>query len=628
MGKVTVYLCEKPDVAFKLARSLDFCSGAKKHEFHLECQNGVIITWLHGNLLSLFMPGDYDPAYKAWRLEHLPIVPERWQLKVKPKHKKHFNYLKKLLARADEVVIATDFDREGEGIARSALEYAGYHRKISRLKIQALDTRSLQKAVHHPLPGNSTYPLYLAALARWRADWLYGINLSRFFTLATADTHEDSSFNVGRVQTPTIALVCNRDREIALFEPHDFYTLTAEFSVMDDQGSNPILFRATWVPPEDVADENNRCIIKTAAQKAQLRVLDHTYSIIDAKIKLHNKTAPLPFDLTSLQRYANRKWKYTAKQTHDAAQSLYARHGLIYYPRTDCRHLPTNLLEDAEDIFRSIAQNLPHLNRVIQHADPSLSGRAYNDIRIRDCAHHGIIPTTAKTDFTRLTEIEKRIYEAISRYYLAQHLAEHVFKSYEFTVDCAGELFKARFKEVIHPGWMQSISDDVTTDSEQQSPNEVSQNTEAAHRLAAGLTGFLSSCAISDRKTSPLSHYTEDTLLSAMENIHRFVENQEMRRILKTARGLGTPATRAEIINQAVENGYLKRDGNLLLATSKAYLLMAILPKQLASPLITARWEMKLEEISRGQARISDFLKEIENFVTNIVNNGKKVLRT
>lgn len=624
-----LYLCEKPDVAYKLARCLDACKNSKRHEFHIECGDDIAVAWLKGHLLSLFMPGDYDPTYKSWKLDHLPILPKRWDVKVKPSHKKHFNNLKKLLSRTDEVVVATDYDREGEGIARSLLEHAEYRGRISRLKIQALDPKSLRKALKEPLPGKATYPLYLAALARWRADWLYGINLSRFFTLATQRTHEDTSFNVGRVQTPTIALVCNRDREIALFEPHDYYTLTAEFSVTNEQSEDPIIFRASWLPPEECADEKQRCLSKDTAQKAQARIRDNTFTVLEADIKPHKKTAPLPFDLTSLQRYANRKWRYTAKQTHDAAQSLYSRHSLIYYPRTDCRHLPVNLLADAPDTFAAITRNMPHLSGLAEKADPTMEGRAYNDIRVRDCAHHGIIPTTVVADLSRLTEIERRLYEAICRFYLAQHFPEQIFRTYKFTLECSTELFRTRFKEIVVPGWTEAITPESNPegmDSGEHNSDDLENPIEAAKRLAMGMGGYAVNSFISIRKTSPLPHYTEDTLLSAMENIHRFVEDKEMRRILKTARGLGTPATRAEIISQAVENGYLKRDGNLLLATSKAYLLMAILPKQLTSPLITARWEMKLEEISRGQARISDFLNEIAAMVSGIVEKGKRVL--
>lgn len=630
-----LYLAEKPDVGEKIARVLAKQHNAKlikkPHAFILT--PSVRVTWLKGHLLGLYMPGDYDKRWQRMTLESLPIVPKKWKFRPKNHHARHIEALNLELKWADEVVIATDFDREGESIARTFLDYFGFRGRLSRIKLLALDEKNVIKALNNPFSAKKTWPLYDAALARLKADWLFGINLSRFFTLAAqrGGLGDDNSgvFSVGRVQTPTIWMVVERDREISCFTPERYYTLDAFFSVYDDDG-NAVTFKGRWIPDEWAQDDKKRCIDKMACKAAQDQVRKGEFSISEAKIELHEQSASLPFDLTSLQRFANIKWKYTAKQTLEAAQSLYAKHGAIYYPRTECRHIPTDLFPLAAGIIAQIGKNIPYLKELASGCDPNTPGRAYSDIHLQDCSHHGIIPTEQPVDISRLSQIERRIYEAICRQYLMQHYPVHLYRSYDYTLDVNGELFRARFRKVVEEGWKvlewKSSSKESLAGQGEDAEDEGVAYSVAADLLAEGKTGHVSSVFMDERYTKPPNRYTEESLLRAMETVHTRVEDPEMRRVLKQAKGLGTPATRAEIIAQAIEKGYLKRDGNILMATSKAFSLMAMLPKSLRSPLITARWELALEEIARGQGRSVDFMREIEAFVSQLINQGKALL--
>ncbi len=634
MSRRTLYLAEKPDAGEKIARVLVRQRGAsaskKPHAIYID--DALRVAWLKGHLLGLLMPGDYDKRWKRMTLESLPIVPERWKFRPKTRHSKHIEALKKEIDWADEIIIATDFDREGESIARTFLDFFGFKGQLKRIKLLALDDRNIEKALSRPFSARHTQSLYEAALARMKADWLFGINLSRFFTLAAQkgglDDDRSGAFSVGRVQTPTIWMVVERDREIACFTPARYYTLRAKFSVYEDSGRK-VEFNGRWIPHEWARDEKKRCIDKGACKSALESVRKAPFVISESKIDVHEHTAPLPFDLTSLQRFANVKWKYTAKQTLEAAQSLYARHGAIYYPRTECRHLPTELFSLAPEIIEQIGMNLPHLSQLAAQCDVSSPGRAYSDIHLQDCSHHGIIPTGQPVRLGSLTQIERRIYEAICRQFMMQHFPLYVYKSYEFILEANGEEFRARFKKDIQRGWKDlewSAGPSQKPGEEGEEDDNSGPSIEAAELLAAGKTGNVESAYMDERMTRPPNRFTEESLLRAMETVHRRVSDPEMRRALKQARGLGTPATRAEIISQAIEKGYLKRDGNILMATSKAFSLMAILPKPIRSPLITAKWELQLEEIARGQGRSVDFMREIEAFVTQLINQGKALL--
>ena len=454
-------------------------------------------------------------------------------------------------------------------------------------------------------PGESTEALYQAGLGRARADWLTGMNLSRLFTLKGRQTGEKGVYSVGRVQTPTLRMIVDREREIATFVPRDYWTLEVKLTT---RASGNATFQADWQPPEAFCDAEGRCIREAAIQRAADEIRQSGIAqVVSTQTRRVKASAPLPFDLDTLQQHCSKRWGMGAQQVLDIAQSLYETHKVTSYPRSDCGYLPVSMLTDAPQVLRAILAGLPGLSPVLALCRTEQKSRVWNDSQIT--AHHGIIPTIKPADITRMSEDERRVYDLICRHYLAQFLPLHEVDSTIAQLICGGHQLLSRGNLVVVPGWEQVFSGREDSDSSHQ----------VLPHLEKGTVCPVCDTMITPRKTRPPEHYTEGTLIAAMKQASRFVTDVRLKQRLRESTGLGTEATRAGVIETLLHRGYLRREKRYLISTDSAGALMEMLPDIVKDPGLTALWEQALDEIAAGRLPLAVFLQKQSEWVTAMV---------
>ncbi|EHD22964.1 MULTISPECIES: DNA topoisomerase III [Brenneria] len=602
-----LYLCEKPSQGKDIGAIL----GATQRKQGYLAGPGVIVTWAVGHLLEQAQPETYGEQYgNPWRESVLPIVPTQWKMTVKKDTADQFAVVRSLLKQVDSVVIATDADREGEVIARELLEYCHFTGAVQRLWLSALDEASIRQALANKLPGEKTAALYHAGMARARADWMTGMNLTRLYTLKAREQGYGEVLSIGRVQTPALALVVNRDREIASFVSKPHWQVQA---MLQKEGIN---FPANWVPAANYCDEEKRCIQQNVAQ-AVLQLCQQTGSalILDLGTERKKESAPLAFDLGTLQQVCSRQWGMSANQVLSIAQSLYETHKATTYPRTDCGYLPTSMREEIPQVFNAITRTDPTLSATVAKLDTGFVSRIWNDKKIT--AHHGIIPTKQPFDLSKLSADELRVYQLIRQHYLAQFLPFHEVDVTEATFNIGGQLFRTRGKVEIVAGWKALF---------QHEGSESKENDDDEARLPTLVKG--QSCAVAGAElktlqTKPPAHFTDGTLIAAMKNAAAFVSDPQLKKILKENAGLGTEATRAAILETLFKRGYLEKKGKFLFSTPIAGELIDALPAALTNPGMTALWEQALDEIAQGQMTLETFMSRQAQWTGHLVEKGK-----
>lgn len=603
-----LYLCEKPSQARDIAAIL----GARDKGEGCYKGAGVMVTWCIGHLLEMAPPEAYDPAFKRWELSHLPIIPGQWTLEVTERGKGQFKAVKTALSQAKEVVLATDADREGETIGREVLERCGWRGPVRRLWLSALDAASIRKALANLLPGAKTEPLYRAGLGRARADWLVGMNLSRLYTLLGRRSGGDAVISVGRVQTPTLKLVVERDREIEGFKPVAFHVLEAELRAR--AGS----FKARWQPPAAVCDAEGRCLRREAAAAVARKIEGRQGRITRAETERKKEGPPLPFDLGTLQQEASRRFSMTAQQVLDIAQSLYETHKATTYPRTDCPYLPESQHAEARGVLQALASSDAEMASLVQGADIGLRSRAWNDTRIT--AHHAIIPTSAGVEIKRLSVDERLLYDLIRRRYLAQFYPDHQYDQTTIEVLIEDETFKASGRVARIPGWrtvMESLPAEDSGDEEEAN--------QPLPPVAKDEMVQVTGVNIDARKTKPPPRYSDGTLIAAMKSVAKFVKDPALKAVLKETAGIGTEATRPSIIETLLKRGFLVRKGKKqLISTDIGRHLIDTLPQVVTDPATTARWEQALDEIAQGKSGLNEFMTAQTQWLTGLVQSGKE----
>ncbi|MFA0478794.1 DNA topoisomerase III [Vibrio splendidus] len=599
-----VFLCEKPSQGRDIAKVLG-CH--EKIEGALRGQ-GVVVTWGFGHILSQADPEHYDPALKAWSYDTLPIVPSTWQMVVPPDKKKQFNVIKKLLASATEVVIATDADREGEVIAREILEFVGYQGQVSRLWLSALDEASIRKGLDNLKPGSETESLYWAGLGRSQADWLLGMNLTRLCSLVGREAGYRGALSVGRVQTPTLRLVVERDLAIAHFISKPFY------DVVGDTG-----FSSKWQVPEAQSDEAGRCLSREVAERVARDCQGQAATVTAFDTKRQKAKHPALFFLGSLQKAMSAQFGYTAQQVLDTAQALYEKHKLTTYPRTDCAFLPVSQQGEVTQILRSLGQTSEFAS-MCQGADGAISSACWNDKKVAQSSHHAIIPTAKAPVLTGLTEREKHVYQAIVQRYVAQFYPHAEDDATVIELQCGGHRFKTSGKVERVKGW-RVVTKEEKEEGKGKSEDSVSQSLPS---LTVGQSLTFSKVNVVSKKTTPPSAFTEGTLLDAMANIARS-DNvpAQFKAILKETAGLGTQATRAAIIETLKKRGFVEAKGKKLLSSEAGRGLVQALPNEVSNPVMTAIWEQSLESIAKREMSLDAFMQNQEGFVCAIVSKVK-----
>lgn len=570
-------IAEKPSVAKSIASVL----GAGKRENGYVEGNGYIVSWCFGHLAEFASADVYDAKYEKWSYADLPIIPDPWEYAVSRDKAQQFNLLKSLMLRADvsEVINACDAGREGEAIFRTVYNLTGCDKPMKRLWISSMEDAAIQEGFDNLRDGKEYDNLFISALCRSKADWLVGINGTRLFSVLYHRT-----LNVGRVVSPTLALIVQREAEIDSFKPEPFYTVTASF--------------------DSFSAATERIKDKSEAEKVRQDCDGQSMVVKSVSCKEKSEKAPALYDLTTLQRDANRELGYTAQQTLDYLQSLYEQK-LVTYPRTDSRYL-TDDMEDGVKALVLCAASICDLNppRVI------LPGQVCDSSKVSD--HHAIIPTVVAGDADQesLPAGEREILRLVARQVLMSVCEQHRYEETEVTLEAKGAVFTAKGKRVINSGWKTFVKKEQE-DKELPVLKEwdliVPESTE-----------------IKEGKTTPPRHYTEDTLLSAMETagVKEMPEDAERK-------GLGTPATRAGILEKLVETGFIERRKNKksvnLIPTQVGRSLITVLPEQLQSPLLTAEWENRLKQIERGEAGAEDFIRDITALVDDLVKNYEPV---
>ena len=588
---LTLYLCEKPSQGRDIARVL----GAKQREATHIKDKDTIVTWCVGHLLETAPPDFYCDDLKPWRLEKLPIVPKAWQMQVVEKTKKQFNAIKKLLKETQHVVIATDADREGEVIAREILELCYYKGKIERLWLSALDDASIKKALLELKDGTNTEKLYFAGLARQRADWLVGMNLTMAATSLFSQRGE-GVLSVGRVQTPTLKLVVDRDYEIENFKSKVYFVLLVQFTTANQES-----VWATWQVSRDIADEEGRCLNKEVAESVLNKIKEQPAIVNKFAESRKQQSPPLCLSLSVLQKLASSRFGFSAKQTLEVAQSLYEKHKATTYPRTDCGYLPESQFTEASLILNNLALINPDLKKIVTQCAIKIKSPTWNDKKIT--AHHGIIPTSnSQVDIKQMSADQLKLFDLICRYYVAQFLGDYIFNQRSVSATCQNETFKATFSTPIALGWKLAL---------QEPSEETSSNIPL---LKQGETLNTQQQRLEIRQTKPQARFTEGALIDAMKNIGKYVTNPELKKVLKETAGIGTEATRANILETLLRREYLARKGKQLVSTKKGRTLINLLPNAITDPATTAQWEQELENIADGNMTLDTFLqRQAEN---------------
>ena len=592
-----LFICEKPSQAKDIAQVL----GASTRTEHCFEGAGVSVTWCVGHLLSLAPPEHYCEQLKPWRMAVLPIVPTAWTVMPQEKTKKQLTGIGKLLKKATAVVIATDADREGDVIGREVLDYFNYKGPLERLWLSALDEASIKKALLSIRPGDSTYALYQAGLGRQRADWLVGMNLTMAVSCLFG-VRGQGVLSVGRVQTPSLKLIVDRDLSIEQFKPHPYFVLKAQFQTAEQDA-----FWSTWVIPEDLSDIDGRCVNKAVVDEMATAIANQTARVITFSDARKKTSAPLCLSLSTLQKLASSQFGLTAKQTLDVAQTLYEKHKATSYPRTDCGYLPESQFSDAKNVFHALAHIDDSIKPLLDKCNLQFKSSVWNDKKIT--AHHGIIPTShARVDMQSMTQPECQIYGLIRAYFIAQFLGDYVYSQRQAEIGVCEQVFKTGSNTPITAGWREAISglEDVQKDEE----DDKSPDQGLIPLLAENESLLTHATHVTPCKTKPAARFTEGTLITTMKSIAKYVDDARLKKILKDTAGIGTEATRANIIETLVSRDYIKRQGKQLISTTKGRQFIEQLPASITSPATTALWEQTLDSIANGESTLSDFLDD------------------
>ena len=595
MGK-TLVLAEKPSVGREIARVLG-CGGSQNG--YLEGKD-YIVTWALGHLVTLADPDVYEKKWEKWDLQELPMLPETMKLVVIPESRKQYHTVASLMKRGDvdELVIATDAGREGELVARWIMQKAGWKGKTRRLWISSQTDKAIKDGFASLRPASEYDNLFKSAQARSEADWLVGLNVTRALTCKY-----NAQLSAGRVQTPTLALIVRREEEIKKFVPKEYWGISAKLGA----------FTGYW------RDGNgNASTFDKAKAESILKKLAGQNAVITGVEQVKKQTPPpAAYDLTELQRDANKKYAYSAKETLNLMQSLYERHKLLTYPRTDSRYISDDVVGTLPERLRScMVEEYKPLAQQIFRNRPLQTKYLVNNAKVSD--HHAIIPTEEQPDLYQLSGPERNIYDLVVRRFLAVLMPPFVYEEIRLTLSIGGETFTARGKRVIDQGWKAAY--DRSFGLEEPEDEEDDQTLPA---LKKGEALPVRSLELRPGKTSPPGRYTEATLLSAMEHPAGTVSDKALSRILEETSGLGTPATRADIIEKLFSTFYVERRGKELVPTSKGIQLMELVPEELRSAELTARWEDRLADIAKGKAGDREFVEEMRKYASNLVAEVK-----
>lgn len=591
----TLVIAEKPSVARDIARVM---KARGRGEGYYEGE-GIRVSWAIGHLVSLAEPEEIDEKWKKWRVSDLPIIPEHIPLKILPKTKAQFGILKRLIRDKEctDLICATDAGREGELIFRYIYRMVDSPKPFQRLWISSMTDEAIREGFAAIKPGAAYDALYESARCRSEADWLVGMNGSRAFTL-----RYDALLSIGRVQTPTLALLVRRHHEIAAFDPKPYWTITANFGA----------YTGLWINEET---REKRLYDEARAKEIAAKVKGKQGNVESVAREEKKEWPPYLYDLTSLQRDANRLLGFTAQKTLSTAQKLYEERKLLTYPRTDSKHLPCDMVGPVKKAMQALPEGL------VAHAQPLLAKeklpmprRVFDDAKITD--HHAIIPTGKRAEMDKLPPDERALFDLVARRLIASLYPEHIYDSVRILTRAEGEPFESLGREVKQIGWKAVYADAPTGKTK-----KTDEDTQTLPALTEGETYPVSDVKVKADKTKPPAPHTDASLLAAMEHAGREIEDETLRESMKDS-GLGTPATRAAIIERLLQVSYASRKGRAIHATEKGIKLIAVVPEDIASPETTGRWEKALSDIAAGSMQPDRFLEGIQRLSASLVKSA------
>lgn len=595
-------IAEKPSVGRDIARVLH-CN--KKTNTYIEGKD-YIVTWALGHLVTLADPEQYDEQYKTWNMDTLPMLPEHWKLVVIKQTGRQFHAVKELIFRKDvsDIIIATDAGREGELVARWILDKAGNQKPLKRLWISSVTDKAIREGFQNLRPGKSYEPLYRAAVARAQSDWVVGINATRALTCKY-----NAQLSCGRVQTPTLAMIAAREEEIRTFKPVPYYGLKAAVG--------GITF--TWT---DARSGSSRSFDKDRIQAIK-QASAPSLLVTDVRKKLKKTFAPALYDLTALQREANQKFGFSAKQTLNIMQRLYENHKVLTYPRTDSRYLTTDIVPTLKERLKACAVG-PYSKIAGRLSMQKLQANKsfVNDSKVSD--HHAIIPTEQFVQLDHMSNEERKIYDLVVRRFLAVLSPACEYEETSISGTIGEERFSAKGNFIKSAGWRE-VYESGYTDGEDEDEEQTTFSQISLPDVQKGETLPVTALTITEGKTKPPACFTEGTLIAAMENPVKYLKHKD-KDVVKTlgeTGGLGTVATRADIIEKLFNSFLMEKKGNEIHITSKGKQLLSLVPSDLKSPELTASWEMRLQAIAKGKESAKTFMKEIDNYTKALIQEIK-----
>lgn len=595
-------IAEKPSVGRDIARVLH-CN--KKTNTYIEGKD-YIVTWALGHLVTLADPEQYDEQYKTWNMDTLPMLPEHWKLVVIKQTGRQFHAVKELIFRKDvsDIIIATDAGREGELVARWILDKAGNQKPLKRLWISSVTDKAIREGFQNLRPGKSYEPLYRAAVARAQSDWVVGINATRALTCKY-----NAQLSCGRVQTPTLAMIAAREEEIRTFKPVPYYGLKAAVG--------GITF--TWT---DARSGSSRSFDKDRIQAIK-QASAPSLLVTDVRKKLKKTFAPALYDLTALQREANQKFGFSAKQTLNIMQRLYENHKVLTYPRTDSRYLTTDIVPTLKERLKACAVG-PYSKIAGRLSMQKLQANKsfVNDSKVSD--HHAIIPTEQFVQLDHMSNEERKIYDLVVRRFLAILSPACEYEETSISGTIGEERFSAKGNFIKSAGWRE-VYESGYTDGEDEDEEQTTFSQISLPDVQKGETLPVTALTITEGKTKPPACFTEGTLIAAMENPVKYLKHKD-KDVVKTlgeTGGLGTVATRADIIEKLFNSFLMEKKGNEIHITSKGKQLLSLVPSDLKSPELTASWEMRLQAIAKGKESDKTFMKEIDNYTKALIQEIK-----
>src|SRR4051795_67589 len=603
MGK-TLVIAEKPSVGRDLARVLP--GAFTKHEGWLEGPEHLI-TWAVGHLVQLAEPEDYDPKFRKWRMADLPIVPEHFRLQIRDERsKKQMTVVKRLLGRddVDLVVNACDAGREGELIFAYVYDKAGSRKPVQRLWLQSMTKQAIQDAFGRLRPGEELERLQEAARSRSEADWIVGMNATRAATIRLRSSF-DGAVSLGRVQTPTLAIVARREEEIRAFKPEPYWLVDATLDPGSGDAGRKYMgrFHAGSQPRLKTADEATAIVDAVRGGQGEITKLETTR---------RSEKSPLLYDLTSLQREANTRYGFSARRTLAAAQRLYEEHKALTYPRTSSRFLPSDMVAEIKPTASQVGTHREYTRAAayVTGLDVLPLGRVINDAKVTD--HHAIIPTRSDHNVSKMSDDDKRIYDMVVRRFLAVFHPDAVWENTRLETTVLEYIFRTRGRVLLEAGW-RGVYGEIAEDRSDAAEEDEGAN-QTLPKLAKGETVDTLEIASEEKVTQPPRRYSDASLLGAMETAGKLVEDDELREAMKSS-GIGTPATRAAIIERLIDVGYVERDARALVPTEKGMNVVRLLDGHpLTSPSLTGDWESRLAKIEAGEEKREAFMADIAKF--------------